>query len=129
MYGSASRGSDESSTSVCFYRGMGDFCTYKAKRTSSGEHFDRCTNRNYVLTDYLLLIRIHKVCESMLFDSGPEVFVRVNQNYVLTEYVLNENDWISIDFGDRTSVGWFFGRSTVAKKAFVWDPFFVKNQF
>ena len=28
----------------------------------------------------------------MRFDSGPEVFVRVNRNYVLTEYVLNEND-------------------------------------
>ena len=27
----------------------------------------------------------------MRFDSGPEVFVRVNRNYVLTEYVLNEN--------------------------------------
>ena len=30
----------------------------------------------------------------MQFDSGPEVFVRVNRNYVLTEYVLNENDCI-----------------------------------
>ena len=30
----------------------------------------------------------------MRFDSGPEVFVRVNRNYVLTEYVLNENDCI-----------------------------------
>ena len=40
----------------------------------------------------LRVIRIHKVCESMRFDSGPEVFVRVNRNYVLTEYVLNEND-------------------------------------
>ena len=29
----------------------------------------------------------------MRFDSGPEVFVRVNRNYVLTEYVLNENDY------------------------------------
>ena len=28
----------------------------------------------------------------MRFDSGPEVFVRVNRNYVLTQYVLNEND-------------------------------------
>ena len=28
----------------------------------------------------------------MRFDSGPEVFVRVNRNYVLTEYVLNENN-------------------------------------
>ena len=28
----------------------------------------------------------------MRFDSGPEVFERVNRNYVLTEYVLNEND-------------------------------------
>ena len=42
----------------------------------------------------LRVIRIHKVCESMRFDSGPEVFVRVNRNYVLTEYVLNENDCI-----------------------------------
>ena len=33
-----------------------------------------------------------KVCESMRFDSGPEVFVRVNRNYVLTEYIQNEND-------------------------------------
>ena len=40
----------------------------------------------------LRVIRICKVCESMRFDSGPEVFVRVNRNYVLTEYVLNEND-------------------------------------
>ena len=32
----------------------------------------------------------------MRFDSGPEVFVRVNRNYVLTEYVLNENDCIVI---------------------------------
>ena len=31
----------------------------------------------------------------MRFDSGPEVFVRVNRNYVLTECVLNENDCIS----------------------------------
>ena len=30
----------------------------------------------------------------MRYDSGPEVFVRVNRNYVLTEYVLNENDCI-----------------------------------
>ena len=28
----------------------------------------------------------------MRFDSGPEVFVRVNRIYVLTKYVLNEND-------------------------------------
>ena len=40
----------------------------------------------------LRVIRIRKVCESMRFDSGPEVFVRVNRNYVLTEYVQNEND-------------------------------------
>ena len=43
----------------------------------------------------LRVIRIRKVCESMRFDSGPEVFVRVNRNYVLTEYVLNENDCIT----------------------------------
>ena len=36
------------------------------------------------------------VCESMRFDSGPGIFVRVNRNYVLSEYVLNENDCISI---------------------------------
>ena len=42
----------------------------------------------------LRVIRIRKVCESMRFDSGPEVFVPVNRNYVLTEYVLNENDCI-----------------------------------
>ena len=42
--------------------------------------------------DRLHVIRIRKVCESMRFDSGPEVSVRVNPNYVLTEYVLNEND-------------------------------------
>ena len=29
-----------------------------------------------------------------VFDSGPEVFVRVNRNHVLTEYVLNEHDCI-----------------------------------
>ena len=54
--------------------------------------FDSCTNQNYVLINRLRVIRIRKVCESMRFDSGPEVFVRVNRNYVLTEYVLNEND-------------------------------------
>ena len=43
----------------------------------------------------LRVIRIRKVCESMRFDCGPEVFVRVNRNYVLTEYVLNENDCTS----------------------------------
>ena len=32
----------------------------------------------------------------MRFDSGPEVFVRVNRNYVLTEYVQNENDQTEI---------------------------------
>ena len=40
----------------------------------------------------LRVIRTRKICESMRFDSGPEVFVRVNRNYVLTEYVQNEND-------------------------------------
>ena len=41
----------------------------------------------------LSVIRNRKVCESMRFDSGPEVFVRVNRNYLLTEYArLNEND-------------------------------------
>ena len=87
---------------------MADFCTYKAKRTSSGENFDGCTNQNYVLTDYVLskihkvcessgenfdgctnqnyvLSKIHKVCESCPFDSGPEVFVCVSRNYVLNE--------------------------------------------
>ena len=34
----------------------------------------------------------------MRFDSGPEVFVRVNRNYALTEYVLNENDCIDKAF-------------------------------
>ena len=44
----------------------------------------------------LRVIRIHKVCESMRFDSGQEVFVRVNWNYMLTEYVLNENDCTNV---------------------------------
>ena len=43
----------------------------------------------------LRAIRIRKVCESMQFDSGPDVFVPVNRNYVSTEYVLNENDCIA----------------------------------
>ena len=59
--------------------------------------FDSCTNRNYVLTDYVLSESVNLVCKSMRFDSGPEVFVRVNRNYVLTEYVLNENDCIWIE--------------------------------
>ena len=41
------------------------------------------------------VIQIRKVCESMRFGSGPEVFALVNRNYVLIEYVLNENDCTS----------------------------------
>ena len=41
------------STGFCFDRGMGDFSSYKTKRTSSMEIFDTCTNRNYVLIDYV----------------------------------------------------------------------------
>ena len=55
------------------------FCVQSEKNVVSGK-FDSCTNRNYVLTG-LRVIRIRKVCESMRFDSGPEVFVRVNRNY------------------------------------------------
>ena len=55
------------------------------------EKIDSCTKPK-LRDDGLRVIRIRKVCESMQFDSGPEVFVCVNRNYVLTEYVLNENN-------------------------------------
>ena len=46
----------------------------------------------------LRVIRVREVCESMRFDSGPEVFVLVNRNYVLTEYVLNDNDCSTVNY-------------------------------
>ena len=57
---------------------------------------ERCLGKTWQLykpklrVNQLRVIRIHKVCESMRFDSGPEVFVRVNRNYVLTESVLTK---------------------------------------
>ena len=59
-----------------------------------------------------------KVCESMRFDSGPEVFVRVNQNYVLTEYVLNENDCISLlsSSGSTLRIGY-----RLRKRSDIWS--------
>ena len=40
----------------------------------------------------LHVIRIRKVCESMRFDSGPEVFCACRPKLRVNEYVLNEND-------------------------------------
>ena len=75
---------------------MGDFSSYKTIRTFSGENLTVVQNKPKLRVNRLRVIRIRKVCESMRFDSGPEVFVRVNRNYVLTEYVLNENDCTTV---------------------------------
>ena len=58
-------------------RGMGNFSACKAKRTSAWENLTVVQPKLRVKR--LHVIRIHKVCESMRFDSGPEVFVRVNR--------------------------------------------------
>ena len=96
MYGKASGESDECSTGICFNRGIVDFSSYKTKSTSSGEYL----TVEQLRVNRLCVIRIRKVCESMRFDSGPEVFVCVNRNYVLTEYVLNGNDCSNCDQPD-----------------------------
>ena len=69
------------------------FLRTKRKERSSGETLTVVQPKLRV--NRLRVIRIREVCESMRFDSGPEVSVRVNRNYVLTEYVLNENDCIT----------------------------------
>ena len=72
---------------------MGDFLRTKRKERCPGKIWQLYKPKLRV--NRLRVIRIRKVCESVRFDSGPEVFVRVNRNYVLTECVLNENDCIS----------------------------------
>ena len=44
------------------------------------------------------------MCESMRFDSGPEVFACENRSYVLTEHVLNENDCVALFFHDIIAI-------------------------
>ena len=76
------------------------FLRTKREKRRLGKIWQLCKPKLRV--NRLCVIRIRKVCESMRFDSGPEVFVRVNRNYVLTEYVLNENDCICFSQASRS---------------------------
>ena len=56
--------------------------------------FERCTNRNYVLTDFVLFKSVKYVSQCYLIVDHRFLRWRVNQNYVLTAVVRTKRKWL-----------------------------------